>query len=74
MTSIARRTFIKATLGGAAAAALPLSNPEALAQPLPAGDWSSRKQPTRERGLNMAWYEAGEGDPIVFLHGNPTSS
>ena len=74
MTSIARRTFIKATLGGAAAAALPLSIPEALAQPLPAGDWSSRKQRTRVRGLNMAWYEAGEGDPIVFLHGNPTSS
>lgn len=24
--------------------------------------------------LNMAYVEAGEGDPIVFLHGNPTSS
>jgi pimeloyl-ACP methyl ester carboxylesterase len=22
----------------------------------------------------MAWREAGVGDPIVFLHGNPTSS
>jgi len=26
------------------------------------------------RGLQMAYYEAGTGDPIVFLHGNPTSS
>ena len=26
------------------------------------------------RGRRMAWVEAGAGDPIVFLHGNPTSS
>jgi haloalkane dehalogenase len=26
------------------------------------------------RGLEMAYVEAGAGDPIVFLHGNPTSS
>ena len=25
-------------------------------------------------GLNMAYVEEGAGDPIVFLHGNPTSS
>jgi haloalkane dehalogenase len=25
-------------------------------------------------GLSMAYSELGEGDPIVFLHGNPTSS
>lgn len=25
-------------------------------------------------GLQMAFFEQGEGDPIVFLHGNPTSS
>lgn len=25
-------------------------------------------------GADMAYYEAGEGDPIVLLHGNPTSS
>ena len=25
-------------------------------------------------GKNMAYIEAGEGNPIVFLHGNPTSS
>ncbi|NND84132.1 MAG: haloalkane dehalogenase, partial [Acidimicrobiia bacterium] len=25
-------------------------------------------------GLRMAYIDEGEGDPIVFLHGNPTSS
>jgi haloalkane dehalogenase len=25
-------------------------------------------------GLDMAYVEEGEGDPVVFLHGNPTSS
>ena len=25
-------------------------------------------------GKQMAYHEVGEGDPIVFLHGNPTSS
>ena len=25
-------------------------------------------------GLNMAYVDEGEGDPVVFLHGNPTSS
>ncbi len=25
-------------------------------------------------GLEMAYVEEGQGDPIVFLHGNPTSS
>ena len=25
-------------------------------------------------GRRMAYIEEGEGDPIVFLHGNPTSS
>ena len=26
------------------------------------------------KGRRMAWVEAGAGDPVVFLHGNPTSS
>jgi haloalkane dehalogenase len=25
-------------------------------------------------GHSMAYVEVGQGDPIVFLHGNPTSS
>jgi haloalkane dehalogenase len=39
-----------------------------------AGSWQTRKKRIAVRGLNMAYYEAGAGDPIVFLHGNPTSS
>ncbi len=33
-----------------------------------------RKQRRRVLGSEMAYVEAGEGDPIVLLHGNPTSS
>ncbi len=32
------------------------------------------KQRATVDGLTMAYVEAGTGDPIVFLHGNPTSS
>ena len=32
------------------------------------------KKRTEVRGLEMAYVETGSGDPIVFLHGNPTSS
>ena len=32
------------------------------------------KQYREIEGRTMAYVEAGEGDPIVFLHGNPTSS
>ena len=40
---------------------------------IPAGP-RYEKRTTRVKGLEMAWVEAGEGDPIVFVHGNPTSS
>src|SRR5215475_11826189 len=33
-----------------------------------------QKQRRRLLGREMAYVEVGEGDPIVFLHGNPTSS
>jgi haloalkane dehalogenase len=33
-----------------------------------------QKQRQRVYGLDMAYVEVGSGDPIVFLHGNPTSS
>ncbi|NNE23377.1 MAG: haloalkane dehalogenase [Rhizobiales bacterium] len=36
--------------------------------------WKDKKQFTDVHGSRMAWVEMGEGDPIVFLHGNPTSS
>jgi haloalkane dehalogenase len=32
------------------------------------------KKTANIKGLNMTYVEEGEGDPIVFLHGNPTSS
>jgi len=35
---------------------------------------SLKKQYKNVLGLNMAYVEKGKGDPIVFLHGNPTSS
>ncbi len=36
--------------------------------------WSERKQYVEVLGHRMAYVEEGAGDPIVFLHGNPTSS
>ncbi|MGM0786594.1 MAG: haloalkane dehalogenase, partial [Thermodesulfobacteriota bacterium] len=32
------------------------------------------KKSIRVLGHNMAYMDEGEGDPVVFLHGNPTSS
>ena len=32
------------------------------------------KKRVQVKGRSMAWVDEGEGDPIVFLHGNPTSS
>ena len=36
--------------------------------------YPAEKQRVTVNGLNMAYVEIGAGDPIVFLHGNPTSS
>jgi haloalkane dehalogenase len=41
--------------------------------PAPADPRYDRKHVT-VKDLDMAYVEEGEGDPIVFLHGNPTSS
>ena len=35
--------------------------------------WTEKKTAV-VRGRRMAWAEEGEGDPILLLHGNPTSS
>ena len=35
---------------------------------------SNRKQRVTVNDLSMAYHDIGSGDPIVFLHGNPTSS
>ena len=37
-------------------------------------DWKARKQFTTVLGKRMAHVESGEGPPVLFLHGNPTSS
>ena len=57
----------------AAAAALALTS-KVNAQAAPATAWSKQKKFRKVDGIKMAYYEVGEGDPIVFLHGNPTSS
>ena len=36
--------------------------------------WRERKRWAEVGGLKMAYIEDGSGDPIVLLHGNPTSS
>lgn len=37
-------------------------------------DWAAEKRKVNVDGREMAYVERGEGRPIVFLHGNPTSS
>ena len=37
-------------------------------------EWTKQKKPVRVHGHEMAYADLGSGDPIVFLHGNPTSS
>jgi haloalkane dehalogenase len=37
-------------------------------------DWQQRKCYAEILGRRMAYLDEGEGSPIVFLHGNPTSS
>jgi haloalkane dehalogenase len=32
------------------------------------------RKPLEAAGVEMAYVDLGQGDPIVFLHGNPTSS
>jgi haloalkane dehalogenase len=37
-------------------------------------DWRDRKRRVEVDGVSLAYVEEGAGDPIVLLHGNPTSS
>ena len=39
-----------------------------------ANAWQAQKQYVEVEGLRMAYVEQGQGSPIVFQHGNPTSS
>ena len=44
-----------------------------MSQPISAADpYPRRRVPVLD--TEMAYVEAGAGDPVVFLHGNPTSS
>ncbi len=36
--------------------------------------WREKKQTVEVNGSTMAYVEMGKGDPIIFQHGNPTSS
>lgn len=73
MFTFSRRKLLKAVTLASGAAALPLAlgANNALAQE---SSWAAKKKKVQVRGLDMAYYEVGTGDPIVFLHGNPTSS
>lgn len=41
---------------------------------LPPSAWAARKRSASVLGRHIAYIEEGDGIPIVFLHGNPTSS
>jgi haloalkane dehalogenase len=73
MFTFNRRKLIKAAALAGSSVALPLalSSQKAYAQE---SSWAARKKKVQVRGLDMAYYETGSGDPVVFLHGNPTSS
>lgn len=44
-----------------------------MSEPIPSEDPFPRRR-VRVRDAEMAYVDVGAGDPIVFLHGNPTSS
>ncbi len=69
-----RRKFMQQTLATAAVMLAPSMWGGGNANGQSVSDWAEKKKKLRVRGLNMAYYEVGEGDPILFLHGNPTSS
>lgn len=71
MSKFSRREFLRTSVAGAIAAPVTLGPEAAGAREVA---WVERKRYARVRGRRMAYYEAGSGDPVVFLHGNPTSS
>jgi haloalkane dehalogenase len=70
MTLLSSFTRRDALTMGLASAVL---SPKAHAAPR-SSDWARRKKKARVHGREMAYVEVGSGAPIVFLHGNPTSS
>ena len=71
--TLGRRNLLRSAAAAALAAPFVLAGREADAQGR-RSRWAAQKRKVRVKGLNMAYYETGRGDPIVFLHGNPTSS
>ena len=69
MSSLNRRQWLQAAAALALAPAASGTAVQAQAR-----TWSQQKKRATVRGLRMAYYEVGQGNPIVFLHGNPTSS
>jgi len=65
---LGRRQLLTGAAGIAAAAAV-FAPQGAIGAPVKA-----TKKKVSVRGIDMAYYEVGRGRPIVFLHGNPTSS
>lgn len=60
------------TIAAAAVTFATLTAPAALAGPSSEMPYALRRADVL--GYQMAYVDEGEGDPIVFLHGNPTSS
>ena len=71
MPSLDRRQWFRTAAALAVTPAATLISAPAFAQ---TSTWADQKKRVSVRGLNMAYHEVGEGDPILFLHGNPTSS
>src|SRR5262249_35887465 len=68
-----RRAFMQTAGGAIAGAAAAGGMPEIAAATISA-EFPYQKKRRRVLGSEMAYVEVGEGDPIVLLHGNPTSS
>ena len=73
MTRITRRSLMQLSMIAGGAAAVPWALQPRLAS-AQGSSWSERKKHVQVRGLSMAYYEVGSGDPVIFLHGHPTSS
>src|SRR6185295_475458 len=59
--------------GGAGVAALIPGENVSMSEAIPAADLSPRRR-VRVLDTEMAYVDVGAGAPVVFLHGNPTSS
>ncbi len=66
---LTRRGILTAGAAAGAATALPAYANE---KPISAEPLASKR--AKALDLEMSYVEIGEGDPIIFLHGNPTSS